>query len=138
MEQKDFILREIEKIGAMIAGLIGKMIAIKEKGFIQEDELTALNEEFKENTQLDLDRILDVHDDDLDQLLSTELGFDEHNIELLADLFSAIAPLQKLNREVFIRKAIVLYEFANKKSKTYSLERAEKVRQLNNLILDQL
>jgi hypothetical protein len=132
MEQRDYILREIEKIGAMIMGLPGKMIPMKEKGFLDEDEWAELNDTIKENLNFDLDRLILIPSYQLDQWLTRDLGFDENNIELLADLLVDMASVNNQEESVLKEKAIALYELANQKSKTFSMERAAKIRRLRS------
>ncbi len=123
-------MREIEKIGAMIMGLLGKMIPMKEKGFLNDDDVTALNDQFKAEADFDLSQVLKVQQDELDHLLTKEHGFDAENIELLADLLADIAILQGGESNHYLNRAILLYELANLQSNTWSMERGNKIRLL--------
>ncbi|MCB2221658.1 MAG: hypothetical protein KQI35_14775 [Bacteroidetes bacterium] len=133
MEQRDYILREIEKIGAMIAGLIGKMIPLKEKGFLEEDEWIDLGRTIEEDLNINLDRLLSTPSHQFDQLLTRDLGFDASNIELLADLLADIAEIHNQDKLLLKETAIDLYEMANRNSKIFSLERAAKINRLKTV-----
>lgn len=133
LEQKDYILREIEKISALLLGLIGRLISVKEKAFEDENEWVSIKKDFADQMLFDLDEIISTPVSGLEKLLTVEHGFDPANIELLADLIAKTATTFKFEPEIRIKRAIELYELANRKSSTWSMERAEKIDHLKSL-----
>jgi hypothetical protein len=133
LEQKDYILREIEKISALLLGLIGRLISVKEKAFEDENEWVSIKKDFADQMLFDLDEIISTPVSGLEKLLTVEHGFDPANIELLADLIAKTATTFKFEPEIRIKRAIELYELANRKSSTWSMERAEKIDLLKSL-----
>ena len=132
MEQKDFILREIEKISIMLQYLIGKFIPSKT---IQEQQTTEelINKELQEHYGNDLNFILNVNRSDFETVFSKNKGFTYKNIELLADLLYTLGNNQYLKDTIYITKALELYEYIDTKSKTFSFERTDKINKLKNL-----
>jgi hypothetical protein len=133
LEQKDYILREIEKISALLLGLIGRLISVKEKAFEDENEWVSIKKDFADKILFDLDEIISTPVSGLEKLLTVEHGFDPANIELLADLIAKTATTFKFEPEIRIKRAIEMYELANRKSSTWSMERAEKIDHLKSL-----
>jgi hypothetical protein len=136
MQQSDYILREIEKIGAMIMGMIGKMRRRKEEGEqSNEDEFSEWKVELRENASLDLDVLLHTELQDFATFFERQKGYNEANTELIADLLVQIAknPIGYDARELKM-KALEIYQYLDTSSKTYSFERVNKIKQLKNSI----
>ena len=131
MEQKDYILREIEKISVLILGMLGKLnresLPHSEKSELPFDDL---KKEFEGSTGLDLEKIIDSSDLNFSKMLRKEDGFDENNIELLADLLAAIELDNKERENELKRTARNLYEYLNIHSRTYSYQRVIKIGRL--------
>ena len=133
MEQKDFILREIEKIGKLLLFLIDKFIPAKT---IQEQQRTEklINSELLEHYGNDLEYILSVEEKDFDTILTKNSGFNFNNIELLADLLFTLANNQQSINKKYLLKALELYEYINTKSKTFSFERDHKITTIKSIL----
>jgi hypothetical protein len=127
MPQTDFILREIEKIGAMLRMLIRRRV--EQKDTRDEEQLVeqTIAELYKE-TQLDMQEILQLEKKDFANHFVLNKGFNLENIELLADLlyhFSQVSDYSQKNS--YSKKAIEIYEYINETSKTYSIDRDKKI-----------
>ncbi len=133
MEQKDFILREIEKISTLLMYLIGKFVPAKS---IEEQQLTEelINNELKEHYGNDLNYILKLEEKDFETEFSQNKGFNFENIELLADLLYTIGNDNIEIQLAYLQKALVIYEYIDKKSKTFSFERINKINSLKSII----
>ena len=133
MEQKDYILREIEKIGALISYLLGKYKPAKS---IQEQEETEelINKKLLEDYGKDLNFILNINESDFDKEFSQKKGFNDENIELLANLFFTLGNSQHNKHKPYLLKALSLYNYIDEKSKTFSFERTNKINNLRDLI----
>ena len=135
MEQKDYLLREIEKIGVI-------MNAIRQKVFGGGGKvsLTLENQVENENGQLlsevnfDLDRFLDLNIEESNEFLCSE-GFSDEKIELLAECFfdSGFSD-QCSSPQKYLEKALQLYILCNLKSKTYSMKRERNITVLKNAL----
>ena len=133
MEQKDFLLREIEKIGTLIKYLIGKIIPSSsvEKS---EEIIELINRELVENSGFDINEILNFSLNDFDEIFTKSKGYSFENIELIADLLYTIGNDQIAIKINHLKKALELYEYINEKSKTYSFERSSKINILKALL----
>lgn len=116
MRQEDYILREISKIGDFILALLGK--------FEQEWPTQAIQNEFLDFTGISFDQILQTPAAELPDLLEYNKGFNNVNIERLADLFSEMP-----EKDAKI-KALELYQIASEMDRSFSITREAKVAML--------
>ena len=134
MQQKDFILREIEKIGTLLRYLIGKLIpssSVKNS----EETIELINRELVENSDFNINEILSLSIKDFDEVFTQGKGYSFENVELLADLLYTIGNNQVTINIDHLKKALELYEYVSKKSKTYSFERISKIEEIKRLLI---
>ncbi len=136
MEQKDYLLREIEKVGAIIR-------AIRQKLFGGTDELAisvnnqaeALTEMMLSEALIDLDEILTMDVAETDEYLAGQKGFNVENIELLARTLADIGMTSgPAASSALLEKALQLYEICNLRDRTYSFEREAAISQLKEAL----
>ena len=129
MEQKDYLLREIEKIGAIVN-------AIRQKKFGDKENMEITLEHQIENTKVkllnemnfDLDKFLDLDTEESNKYILSFDGFNVENIGLLAEYLSEIGFSDKCdNSKKYLEKSLQLYNLCNLKSKTYSFGREAKI-----------
>ena len=132
MQQSDYILREIEKISHMLMGMLGKMILRQKQGIeLNENEYSSMLTEFNEDASLDIESILQSDKDQFESIFRTFHGFDAKNLEILADLFAAMAEVDRDERQrLFYSKAYELYEYINVSTKSISIDRMAKMEQI--------
>ena len=127
MQQRDYILREIEKISVLILGMIGRLRRI-ETGKQFEQERESLYKDVQEATGMTINKLLEVDIDDMEQLLTRENGFDNTNIDMLSELLYEFSfHLEKDERELCIRKAIFILEWLSQEERTFDLERERRL-----------
>lgn len=140
MEQKDYLLREIEKIGLLIRAIINKLLGTVSDGNITVDvafsEAKAL---LLEEASFNLDLFLDMQDADAKEYLSSFKGLNVENMEMLAELlFVAQSSSQEPTfRKGTLEKALQILLLCRKTDKTFSMEREAMIskieKTLNNL-----
>ncbi|HNQ67321.1 MAG TPA: hypothetical protein PKN32_03000 [Bacteroidales bacterium] len=134
MEQKDYILREIEKIGQIISSIRQKLFGGQENTSIiaEKDDV---NEMLLKEINFDLDKFLKLNSDDSNEYLSKFVGFNIENIEFLAELISQIGFNDKSEQsKKYLEKSLQLYELIIFKSKTYSFDREMKIQIIKNAL----
>jgi hypothetical protein len=136
MEQKDYILREIEKIGVIIN-------YIRERFFSgKRNQATSMNERIEDmkgilltETGLDLDWFLSLSVEDSNEYLGGIKGYNFENIEALAGCISDLCLHESTaESKKQLETALRLYELCNIKSKTYSFERENKIEAIKNAL----
>ena len=136
MEQKDYILREIEKIGMIISAIRQKLFGGKENLSVTiEKQLMDVKEMLLSGTNFDLDKFLSLNIEDSNEYISSFKGFSVENIELIAECISklCLSDNSGVSKE-YLGKALQLYEICNLKSKTYSLERETNIKTIKNAL----
>jgi hypothetical protein len=133
MERKDFILREIEKISILLLYLIGKFVPSKSIEKQQQTE-KLINDELRETFGNDLNYLLTLDEKDFETEFNQSKGFNFENIELLADLLYTIGNDEMKTKPDYLQKALHIYEYVDKKSKTFSFERTNKMNSIHDLM----
>ncbi|MEE4215953.1 MAG: hypothetical protein V2I34_12880 [Bacteroidales bacterium] len=130
MEQRDYILREIEKISVVILAILGKFKKIKSKKQF-EDERSMIDSELKDSTGLTIESLLSVPEEDLISYLAGRKDFDTGNMELLAGLLVAFeANMDRDEGRTLLKKAIGILEYIDRETRTFSMERSMKINEL--------
>lgn len=129
MEQKDYLLREIEKIGLIIRAIRQRLFGGKDSFAINiEQQVETEKGMLIRDLNFDLDKFLLLNEEETDIYLNKFEGFNVENIEYLAEVISKIGLSEKFDKSViYLEKALLLYELVNRKSKTYSEEREKKI-----------
>jgi len=136
MEQKDYILREIEKIGLILSAIRQEIfggqdrLAINLEKQVDDAKGMLLNE-----LNFDLNKLLLLDNEESNKYLINFEGFNVENIERLAECISQIGFSNKSDRsKKYLEKALQLYELSNLKSKTYSFERERNILTIKNAL----
>lgn len=130
MEQRDYILREIEKISVVLLAILGKFRRIKSKKLF-EQERVRIDIDLKESTGMTFEDILSFSQEDLISFLNTTKGFDKRNMEMLSDLLVLFAEnINEKDGRNLINKAVSILEYINHKTRTFSIERSSKIKRL--------
>ena len=127
MYQKDYILRMIEMIGDLIAGILG---------LIKKGDLNKASEKLEriycDMLKQDSSFFIKIPVEELTYKLLQEHNYTNGHLEILAELFNAEAELElakenKAGSLEYSRKSIILFEFIDSELKTYSTERLKKM-----------
>jgi hypothetical protein len=133
MERRDYLLREIEKIGMIISAIRQKVFGGKDNLAITiEQQMVALKGMLLNEANLDFDKLIKLDSRGTDEYLSNLNGFNVENIELLAETISEIGYEQ--NSTVFLEKALQLFEICNLRDRTFSLERDIKINRIKDIL----
>lgn len=130
MIQKDYILRMIEMLGELIAGILG---LIRKGDYAKAGE--KLSQIYYDMLKQDAAFFRNLPETDLTDKLLQEHNYTNGHLEILAELFNAEAGLSlaRGDRETalsYSRKAILLFEYVDKAYKTYSPDRIDKINTL--------
>jgi hypothetical protein len=136
MEKRDYLLREIEKIG-----LVLQMILNKFRGNGENLAVTIANQ-FEENSEIllneigfDMDKFLSLEKSEIETYISSIIGLKGPNIELLADiLYEEGKILNSYKAKDYLTKALFLYQICNASDRTFSLERENKIAGIKTIL----
>ena len=136
MEQKDYLLREIEKIGSITSALRQKIFGGKENLAITvEQQIKDAKGQLLSEINFDLDKFLGLDTEKSNEYILSFEGFSVEDIEILAECFSEIGFSENYeNSKKYLEKALQLYNLCNLKSKTYSFGRETNISAIKNAL----
>ena len=134
MYQRDYILRMIEMIGDLIAGILGLI----KKGD-HEKATQALENAFYDFLKKDSAFFTSIPKEKLTSKLLEEHNFTNGHLEILSELFYAQAKLSFAQKKIAdsllnYEKSLLLLEFTEKESKTFSAEKQSRITSIQNQI----
>ncbi|WP_010521148.1 hypothetical protein [Aquimarina agarivorans] len=129
-EEKDFIKREIQKLTLVFQKLIGLIVKIEPKNL--ENELTTIESDLKRTINLTLKEISEMSEVEFIEKIKF---FDEQNLEQLLELIHVIITKSHKNLKLNLaKKGIVIADYLDKNSKTFSLKRHDFKKALTHYI----
>ena len=136
MEQKDYLMREVEKIGMIISAIGQKIFGGKGNTAITlEEQIKDAKDMLFNGADFDIDKFLNSTIQDSNKYISGFIGFNNDNIELLANYLFQIGLSNKSgNSKKYLEKALQLFELCNLQDKTYSLKREENIKTIKNAL----
>lgn len=135
MEQRDYLLREIEKIGGLLRMIFNKITHKDENNAItSERKLQDSKEMLLKEVGIDIDKFLSFDESEIKQYISQFDGFNVSNIEYLADILNELGMDSSITKG-YLKKALKLYELCNSLDKTFSFERERKIDELKNILI---
>lgn len=133
MEQRDYLLRQIEQMSRALASLIRRFLGMSpDPGDIQE----ATDEVLTEYLEIDLKELTTRPDEKVIEQLESRTGWDEANLELLSEVvyLNALAANDDEQKQALFNKALTILTFADEKSNVYSMERQSKIANIRALL----
>jgi len=132
MEQKDYLLREIEKMGAVLRAILNRLIGTKGNLAITiENDFEKTNEELIHEVGFDLTRFLALNEPDSEDYLSHFEGMKSANLELMAEIIYQMAIKEPAGQKrILLEKAIQLYELCETTDKTFSFDREQRIKEI--------
>jgi hypothetical protein len=127
MYQKDYILRMIEMIGDLIAGILG---LIRKGDFNKASE--EIGKIYHDVLREDSSFFMKIPEENLTHKLLREHNYTNGHLEILAELFNIEAELEfargnKKKSLILFSKSLILFEFIDNEQKTFSFERIKKM-----------
>ena len=135
MPKEDYLIKFLEKLGRVVAVMLG----LREKEQV-EDAIRLADETFKEVLTYDLNAIKNMSLHDFDVFVR-KLGYTSTYIEALAKLTDETALCyaetgDKPTMRIFSEKALLLYCLLSEKDKTFSFEREMIIAELKQQLSD--
>lgn len=136
MEQRDYLLREIERIGMVIRAIRQRLFGgTDELAVSVETQAETLKELLLSEANLDLDEFLALNPAETEKYLASLNGFNTENIELLAKTLSELSINgDSADTRTMLEKALQLYEICSLQDRTFSFEREAAVNQIKEVL----
>lgn len=138
MEQKDYILREIEKIALILQAIRQKFLGGNDNSSIKiENNIQQTKDMLFDELNFDVDKFMALSNDEIESYIGEFEGFNTENIDSLAKCISEIGFADKSeNSNVYLKKSLQLYELNRQKSKTFSFERENNISTIKNALAE--
>ena len=136
MEQKDYLMREIEKIGLLLRSILGSLTNKNENLSIEITNPFAQTKELLINEiNFDLEKFLILDESATKEYLSNFTGINSSNLDLLAEIvFQFGISEQSDKKRIFLEKALQLYELCSNTDKTFSSARERRINEIKNML----
>jgi hypothetical protein len=133
MEQKDYILREIKKIGMILRAIINRLTGSMDGTAIQiEKQFEETKEMLTIEMDFDLDKFMEQNESESKNYLSSFRGINIENLELLADVLMQMGFKYKdIQKQFYLHKSIQLLNYCKQMDKTYIHARESKINLIN-------
>ncbi|MCB8994321.1 MAG: hypothetical protein H6538_01800 [Bacteroidales bacterium] len=136
MEKRDYLIREIEKIGLMLNMLIN---GFRKEGEVQqafvENPFEDIHKTLLSEAGFDMPLFISMDNKACGEYLSRFAGLNGINLELLADLLKGmgetLSPPANLH---YLQKSVLIYEMCIRNDKTFSIERDIKINQIKEVL----
>lgn len=130
MEHRDYLQRQFDRLGKALANALSKLYGFDSSARLSEG-MELLNEVLMEELDLDLDGILIIADEAFINYLLNELRVSHSSMEKLAEVMVLMSKNGE-NGQNLLKKSLLIYEFLQVNSETYSLERAALMERIKN------
>jgi len=136
MQQKDYLLREIEKMGLLLKMIFNKIAGKKENyALTVENQFEEEKELLLHETGFNIDVFLLIEESGIEHYISKFDGIRGSNIELLADILKAMGEkTDSAKTKEYLKRALRLYELCNSIDKTFSFDRERKIKEINSAL----
>jgi len=136
MEQRDYIIKEIEKIGVLLQAILNQFIHRKEDlGIKIKNNYQEVNQELIDEIGINLDEILTRDESSIKDYKSKFQGLNTKNLELLADVLFQLGLSEEIDKKrIYLEKSIQLYEICNQIDKTFSIDRKNRIENVKNAL----
>ncbi|CAM3609297.1 hypothetical protein FSS13T_21780 [Flavobacterium saliperosum S13] len=128
MAKEDFLSKQIAQLGFVLKRMFEKLIGSTSDADFS-TAVSQINVALKKELGFDLDTIEGIPKDELVSFLIQNQCFTPENIEIFADI------LAHIGKSDFNEKALLLYEYVNAKTATFSMERNLKIQNIKKRLL---
>jgi hypothetical protein len=138
MERRDYLMRQIEQLGQVLAQMLARLLGIKQKGgggLVFEE----LMQTYKSELDIDLEELIRVPEDDLISFLISKNKYFENHLDIMADILHETAENyfkhERLDEgKTLLKKAVKILEYLQTTGKDYSMDRMLKIGNYNKTL----
>jgi hypothetical protein len=126
MKQDDYFLKQIDLLGRVLGKILAELLKLKSK--VEVIEMSAFTSQtLKSELDIDLDELVSMTDIAMIQFLQNEKNFNHNHLEKIAEILYLIDFDSDNTKDLILKKSLVILEFLDRTSTTYSPERISKI-----------
>ncbi len=135
MEQRDYLLRQLELMTQAMVALIRRLLGMKDPGH-EEEAMQATDELLKEYLGTTLQEIIDVPAEKCIEFLVHEKKLHPSNVDLFAEMLVLNATLLSdlEQKKKLLKIALELLTWLDVNGKLYSMDRQQKIVEVRRLL----
>jgi len=139
MQQEDYIKRQIDQLGQVLGKILSDLLGLKTKGQISKGIETA-DQALKNTIDLNIEDLCTIPTYKFMELLQANNKLSNENFEMLANILFLLGNeagyLDKNNKKKrkLNERSLIIYEYLNRVSSTYSLDRNLKIDKIKNAL----
>ena len=131
MEQRDYLKKQIDQLGQVLAKLFSDLLGLKNSGQINTG-LEMTDQTLKNELDFDVQDLLDMPTDKFIDTLTTQTGLTNENLDKLSEILLLIADNRENDNKNLFEKCLIIYEYLEKADSIYSLDRYWKRKRIKN------
>jgi hypothetical protein len=136
MQHRDLLKDQIEQLGKVLSGILADFIGMKKRGETAQGILN-LSQQFKEKLDLELDNLVSFSQIELIDYVESRQLF-PNQLEIMADCLKEMGSVNLDVNEPLARtqleRALVLLDYVDEKTKTLSLDRNDKKKEIERIL----
>ncbi len=136
MEQRDYLMLQIEQLGKVLGKILNNFLGLKSAGKVEQGIETSYSQ-FKNELDINIEELISVSKDELKKYI-LERQLKEEHLEILSEYFKELGDskmsINKSEANLFLSKTIELLEIADEISETISFTRENEKTILQNKI----
>lgn len=133
MGQEDYLLRGIEKMGAVLRAILNRLTGTKGNlSITTENAFEQTSEDLIRELGFDLSRFISLDKTESEDYLSRFEGMNTVNLESLAEITYQIALEEPVVRQrILLGKALQIYDLCETNDKTFSFDREQRIQAIH-------
>ncbi|WP_257657856.1 hypothetical protein [Parapedobacter lycopersici] len=133
MAQEDYLKKQIDQLGLVLARLFSDLLGRKDKGQLN-DGIETINQALENGLGLDIQKLADIPSDNLIDTLKTQQGLTNESLDKLADILLFIADNNPGDHKKLYAQCLTIYEHLEKTDSTYVLDRHWKIERIKKAL----
>ncbi|WP_353184040.1 hypothetical protein [Parapedobacter lycopersici] len=133
MAQEDYLKKQIDQLGLVLARLFSDLLGRKEKDQL-DDGVETVNQALEDELGLDIQKLVDIPSDTLIDTLKTQKGLTNESLGKLADILLFIADNREGDNKQLHEQCLTIYEHLEKTDTTYVLDRRWKIERIKKVL----
>ena len=141
MEQRDYLMRQIEQLGEVLAVMLARLLGIKQKGD-KSLGLEELRQTYKNELDLDVEELITIPREEIIETFLKKNKLMEHHLETIAELLQATGENLIRNDRVgdgdhILEQSLYILEYLQTTTKIYSVNRMMKIEYLKEMLKEE-
>ncbi len=133
MEQQDYLKKQIDQLGKVLAKIFSDLLGLKSNGQINAG-LEITNQTLRNEIDFDIQDLLDIPTENFINTLTTEKKLTNDNLDKLAEIFLLIADNKQGDNKKLYEKCLTIYDHLEKSENIYTLDRQWKMNRIKNAL----